>query len=235
MKITFANHIIRYALYLFMAVFLSNCGGCSGGGGEGSDPAPAVAATPIPIYRIAGDSHGNGMGASGAMNAVYGVTWECDAIAGIKSDILVKDWPKIIDGANRIVVFIGTNDCKLSGGAGTPMIPTPFTVFQSRVLWMIEQAEIAGVQLLWCNIPPDAGYMGDPTKGQTDPALVHQINAWLRTLQRANLTIIDFNKYAADPLDPDVFNPALSSDGVHLMPAKYGGFARHIYDHDPWR
>ncbi len=224
-------------LAAYCLLFFCGCGG--GGGGGGSEPAPAAPApapapAPVPVYRIAGDSHGNGMGVSGAMGVVYGVPWALDAEAGISTDILFTDWPSLIDGAAKVVIFIGTNDCKVGNPAGILAAPDGLNVFKTRVVWMIEYAQARGVKLLWVNVPPNAGYMGDPSR-RGDAGTIHAINAWLATLRYDNLAVIDFHAYAADPLDPDAFNPALSSDGVHLDSDKYGGLAQYIYDRDPWR
>ncbi len=227
---------IEIILVLICCLLFSCGGGGGGGGGEAAPaaPAPAPVAPPAPVYRIAGDSHGNGMAVSGALDAVYGVPWENDAEAGISTDILVTDWPAIIDGAAKVVVFIGTNDCKVGNTVGILATPDGLDIFKARVIWMIEQAHAQGVKLLWCNIPPNAGYMGDPTR-RGDAETIHAVNAWLESLHYDNVALINFNLYARDPLDHDRFNPALSGDGVHVDSGKYDGLAQWIYDHDPWR
>jgi lysophospholipase L1-like esterase len=107
-------------------------------------------------------------------------------------------------GVTHVVLFEGTNDMRRSASAAQ---------VSAGMEEIIKRVKARGIRIIGGTAIPrhnNVNVPWDPTKTKVR----HELNEWIRTKAPFD-AVIDFDKIARDPSNPDLINPVMDCDGIH--------------------
>jgi lysophospholipase L1-like esterase len=120
-------------------------------------------------------------------------------------------------GLTHVILFIGTNDLRRSATAA---------MVRDGLQDVIKRVKARGIKIYGATIVPRHNNQQIPW----DPAKTKQrneLNDWIRTKAPYD-AVLDFDKIARDPSNPDLLNPPFDCDGIHPNPLGYYEMAKSI-------
>ena len=148
-----------------------------------------------------------------------------NALARFDRDVLAPA------GARWLIVFEGINDIGGLVRGGLEFTPAEHAALVHRMIGAYQQiiarAHAHGLMVIGATLTPDAGsFYNRP--GSPAEADRQAVNAWIRAPGHFD-AVVDFDKVAQDPSEPDRFLPAFDcGDHLHPSPAGYKAMAEAI-------
>lgn len=157
-----------------------------------------------------------GIGGNGVLRHITGPS----ALTRFDRDVLAQP------GVKYMIVLEAINDIGGGYGPKNPNAPVPVTPPQppptaddliGGYQQLIERAHMHGIKVYMATLTP---YMGAGYSSPAGEAVRTAVNQWIRSQKVAD-GVIDFDKVAQDPANPDRFLPAYDH-GDHLHPGDAG-------------
>ena len=144
------------------------------------------------------------------------------ALARYDRDVLA------VPGGSTVIILEGINDIGFSGGL-IPGLSRPDVIKPEELILgfrqLIERAHAHGLKVIGATMTP---FAGSPAFTPQKEAVRKAVNHWIRT-SGAFDAIVDFDKVALDPAQPDRLLPKYDSgDHIHPNDAGYLAMARAI-------
>lgn len=144
------------------------------------------------------------------------------ALARYDRDVLA------VPGGSTVIILEGINDIGFSGGL-IPGLSRPDVIKPEELILgfrqLIERAHARGLKVIGATMTP---FAGSPAFTPQKEAVRKAVNHWIRT-SGAFDAIVDFDKVALDPAQPDRLLPKYDSgDHIHPNDAGYLAMARAI-------